>query len=69
VDVEENGKDNHIALLKSEEMGAILGVTPESVSRVTAEFKREGILAPVPDSDTELYSPDLDALASIAAEE
>jgi CRP/FNR family transcriptional regulator len=43
--------DRELTLLTSEEMAEILGVTPESVSRVVAEFKREGVLTPIEGSD------------------
>ena len=45
-------------LLTTEEMSEILGVTPESVSRVVAEFKREGILQPIENNDESLFTFD-----------
>jgi CRP-like cAMP-binding protein len=35
-----------VGLLTCQDMGDILGVTPESVSRVIAELKRRGLLTP-----------------------
>lgn len=43
-----------VELLTCEEMASILGVTPESVSRVLASFKRQKILQPT-DGDGETY--------------
>jgi CRP-like cAMP-binding protein len=43
-------------------MSEILGVTPESVSRVVAEFKREGILSTIENNTESLFSCDLDKL-------
>ena len=39
-----NNVDRRLHLLTCEEMGSILGVTSESVSRVVAEFKRQKII-------------------------
>ncbi|MGD8782907.1 MAG: Crp/Fnr family transcriptional regulator [Thioalkalispiraceae bacterium] len=51
-----------VELLTTEEMSEILGVTPESVSRVVAEFKREGILSTIENNTESLFSCDLDKL-------
>lgn len=47
-----------VRLLTCDEMAAILGVTPESVSRIIAEFKRGGVLRPMDDMSAELYRCD-----------
>lgn len=48
-----------VELLTTEEMSDILGVTPESVSRVIAQFKREGILEHIENNPESLFSCDL----------
>ena len=48
-----------VELLTTEEMSEALGVTPESVSRVIAEFKREGILESIENNPESLFSCDL----------
>ena len=48
-----------VELLTTDEMSEILGVTPESVSRVVAEFKREGILCPIENNSESLFTCDL----------
>lgn len=52
-----------LALLTGEEMAEVLGVTPESVSRVVADFKRRRILHPVEGGGGERYRCDPTALA------
>lgn len=47
-----------VELLTTEEMSEILGVTPESVSRVVAEFKREGLLRPIENNTESLFTFD-----------
>lgn len=47
-----------VELLTTEEMSEILGVTPESVSRVVAEFKREGLLEPIENNAESLFTFD-----------
>lgn len=47
---EQQGGQNQVELLKVQEVSEILGVTPESASRVMAEFKRKNIL--IEDSNT-----------------
>lgn len=64
--VENRDASASVKLLTCEEMAAILGVTPESVSRVLAEFKRKGLLSAVPSSLSELYRCDADALERVA---
>jgi CRP/FNR family transcriptional regulator len=53
--IQDRISSGHVKLLTCDEMAAILGVTPESVSRVIAEFKRGGILRTPPNPDSELY--------------
>ena len=48
-----------VELLTTEEMSEVLGVTPESVSRVIAEFKRDGILEEIKNNPESLFSCDL----------
>jgi CRP/FNR family transcriptional regulator len=47
-----------VELLTTEEMSEILGVTPESVSRVVAEFKREGVLRAIENNAESLFTFD-----------
>lgn len=49
---EPEGTEKEVRLLSSEEMADILGVTPESVSRVVAEFKRQNYLVTINDQET-----------------
>ena len=63
--VEDNTGDDEVQLLTCEEMADILGVTPESVSRVLAEFKRNDILTPA-DGASDLYEKDRDGLQKVA---
>ena len=51
-----------VELLTTEEMSEVLGVTPESVSRVIAEFKRDGILENIENNPESLFSCDLHRL-------
>ncbi len=46
---------DNVALLKIDEMANILGVTPESTSRIMADFKRNRILERATDAETDLY--------------
>lgn len=64
--VEDRDASGSVKLLTCEEMAAILGVTPESVSRVLAEFKRKGLLSALPSSPPELYRCDAGALERVA---
>ncbi len=61
VDVEE-ATVNEVTLLTVEEMADILGVTPESVSRIMAEFKRNGILHSNSDDIPDRYHCDMKKL-------
>ena len=56
--LEQETNTEYVQLLTGEEMASILGVTPESVSRVIAEFKRQKVLQPVNDGPHELYKRD-----------
>lgn len=56
----------HVKLLTCDEMAAILGVTPESVSRVIAEFKRGGLLKAPLGTDSELYHCNVSELERFA---
>jgi CRP-like cAMP-binding protein len=49
-------------------MAEVLGVTPESVSRLLAEFKRSGILIAVGEGTAERYRCDLSALSGEAGD-
>ncbi|MGD8559015.1 MAG: Crp/Fnr family transcriptional regulator [Gammaproteobacteria bacterium] len=65
--LEADTNPEHVQLLTGEEMASILGVTPESVSRVVADFKRQKVLQPV-DDDThpDLYKRNIDLLTEYA---
>lgn len=58
----------HVQLLTCEEMGSILGVTAESVSRILAEFKRRHILDHRHGEPAETFTADTDRLHDIAME-
>lgn len=64
--VEDRSASGNVKLLTCDEMAAILGVTPESVSRVLAQFKRNGILCALEASQSELYRCDATALERVA---
>jgi CRP-like cAMP-binding protein len=55
--------ENRVALLGREDMAAMLGVRVESVSRIIAELKRDGILRPLGKA---LYEYDRTALKHFA---
>jgi CRP/FNR family transcriptional regulator len=61
--------DGQVQLLTCEEMGAMLGVTGESTSRILAEFKRQGILAGHAGDCSERYQADGHRLQVIAQNE
>jgi CRP-like cAMP-binding protein len=67
-DFEPDAADGQVQLLTCGEMGSILGVTPESVSRILAEFKRENILVSSDTEVNELYDADTDRLRDIGEE-
>ena len=56
-----------LRLLTCEEAAEALGVTPESVSRYLAEFKRDRLLRRASSSDPELFFCDLAALEAVAS--
>ncbi|MDT8386531.1 MAG: Crp/Fnr family transcriptional regulator [Thiogranum sp.] len=66
IDMDDEHGPCEVALLTGEEMAEVLGVTPESISRTLADFKRLGILIPLDDRNAECFRCDLDALASEA---
>jgi CRP/FNR family transcriptional regulator len=63
IDLDEESGPRELTLLSGEEMAEVLGVTPESVSRVVADFKRRGILVSHGDGPAEHYCCDLPALS------
>jgi len=65
-EIEEKSSPDEVKLLTCEEMAEILGATPESVSRVLAEFKRKNILFPSPLHAAEFYGRNATALDAIA---
>jgi CRP/FNR family transcriptional regulator len=68
VDLDETRGPGEVTLLSGEEMAEVLGVTPESVSRVLADFKRRDILVAAGDGAAESYRCDLSALSAEAGE-
>ena len=65
-DIENNEVPNEVKLLTCEEMAEILGATPESVSRVLAEFKRKKVLYPSRFPGGDYYQRNVTALDAIA---
>lgn len=65
---EPDAADDQVQLLTCEEMGSILGVTSESVSRILADFKRQHILDRHDSECGELYQTDAERLRDIAEE-
>ena len=59
---DESTGSREVDLLTVNEMAEILGVTPESVSRTMADFKRKNILSPVDDDRPDLCRCDRAAL-------
>lgn len=55
-----------VQLLTCEEMAAVLGVTPESVSRVLAEFKRGHVLRGIACKSIHRFERDIEALHRVA---
>ena len=64
--IEDQGVSGDVKLLTCEEMAEILGATPESVSRVLAEFKRSNILSPSLVHPADSYQRNITALDMIA---
>ena len=63
----EYGQDSLcVRLLTCEEMAEVLGVTPESVSRVLAQFKRDHILSQIQDRPFEVFTRDKSRLQAVA---
>jgi CRP/FNR family transcriptional regulator len=65
-EIEDAVSPGEVKLLTCEEMAEILGATPESVSRVLAEFKRSDILLPSHLHADEFYQRNTTALERIA---
>lgn len=51
-------KNDRVRLFPGKEVAAVLGVSPESVSRVIAEWKRERVLRRLPRTEVEVYQID-----------
>lgn len=61
--LEKETNTDYVQLLTGEEMASILGVTPESVSRVIADFKRQKVLERVDNAQhPDLYKRNVDLL-------
>lgn len=58
---ESTGK-HEVDLLTVSEMAEIIGVTPESVSRIMADFKRNRILSQESDDSSDVFDCDVEAL-------
>ncbi len=65
---ESDAENGELHLLTCDEMGSILGVTSESVSRVLAEFKRRDILSRHDGAANNHYEADMGQLRHIADE-
>jgi len=63
VETDEDTGPKEVVLLTVEEMAEILGVTPESVSRIMADLKRKKILQVVEHGAHDQYRCDISALA------
>jgi CRP-like cAMP-binding protein len=57
--------ENRVALLGREDMAAMLGVRVESVSRIIAKLKRDGILRPLGKAFYEYDRPALKHFAEV----
>lgn len=64
--LEKGSNGDYVKLLNGEDMASILGVTPESVSRVLAEFKRQNILQSVNGKHHDLFKRNIEQLEEIA---
>ena len=64
-ELEPGGESNVVSLLTVSETAAVLGVTPESVSRFLAEFKREGVLIRLDEENNWLYRIDKSRLDEV----
>ena len=65
-EMENMSSQGEVKLLTCEEMAEILGATPESVSRVLAEFKRSNVLLPSQLHAADHYRRNASALDAIA---
>lgn len=64
-ELEPGGEANVVSLLTVSETAEVLGVTPESVSRFLAEFKRKKVLIKLDEEDNWLYRIDKDKLDKV----
>jgi len=69
LEFEQQTDNRTVQLLTCEEMGAVLGVTSESTSRILADLKRQRILSGNGDPATEIYEADIERLRAIAEQE
>ncbi len=67
--LEAQANPDRLHLLTCEEMGSMLGVTSESVSRTLAEFKRQRILTRADAPGDDCYQADIECLRAIGAQE
>lgn len=65
-EIEQKSPSNEVELLTCEEMAAVLGVTPESVSRILAEFKRDQMLRCVRRTSAQCFERNVEALRQVA---
>lgn len=66
-EIEQKVPSTEVQLLTCEEMAAVLGVTPESVSRILAEFKRGNMLRSAQQTGTtQNFVRDVEALQLVA---
>lgn len=66
LELEDSEDDYEVTLLTVEEMADILGVTPESVSRIMAEFKRKKYLQATDDETPNRFRCSLKAIHTVA---
>lgn len=65
-EIEQKAPSTEVELLTCEEMAAVLGVTPESVSRILAEFKRDQMLRCVRRTSAQCFERNVEALQQVA---
>jgi len=63
--IEDGLGDGEVELLTCQDMGEVLGVTPESVSRIVAELKRDGVLKAIPVERGERFRCDRERLRAL----
>ncbi|HZX25331.1 MAG TPA: Crp/Fnr family transcriptional regulator [Woeseiaceae bacterium] len=63
---EDGPSPGEVELLTCQDMAEMLGVTPESVSRIMADMKRRQLLVPVATEPVERFLCDLEALQAVA---